>query len=199
MKSIEQAHSAIELLWKEPRATACRRATSWGPSWLAAEPSAAAKTPGIPEEIAPIEPPEPAASPPPEPAAVETGDACSRCSSTEFRDTPIHDGQSVRRDCAICNRTLGFPVWYGVEQPPRETRQQRVERILSGNISGVTTAAKFFTPEAAHEAERLAHGPDLGQSHNETHKDLGVVVWRPHGGSFRDFSRFGCCPDQALF
>ena len=37
---------------------------------------------------------------------------CNRCGSTEFVDTPIHDGKSLRRDCAQCHRTLGFPVWY---------------------------------------------------------------------------------------
>jgi len=38
---------------------------------------------------------------------------CGRCGHTEYRDTPIHDGQSVRRDCANCGRTYGFPVWKG--------------------------------------------------------------------------------------
>ena len=38
---------------------------------------------------------------------------CGRCHSTEYRDTPIHDGQSVRRDCAECGRTDSFPVWNG--------------------------------------------------------------------------------------
>lgn len=38
--------------------------------------------------------------------------AC-RCGSTEWKDTPIHDGQSIRRDCRRCGRFLGFPQWYG--------------------------------------------------------------------------------------
>ncbi len=38
---------------------------------------------------------------------------CGRCSGNDFRDTPIHDGQSVRRDCAECGRTDSFPVWHG--------------------------------------------------------------------------------------
>lgn len=36
-----------------------------------------------------------------------------RCGSTTWRDVPIHDGQSVRRDCGRCRRFIGFPVWYG--------------------------------------------------------------------------------------
>lgn len=36
-----------------------------------------------------------------------------RCGSTTWRDVPIHDGQSVRRDCSLCGRFLEFPVWYG--------------------------------------------------------------------------------------
>jgi len=36
---------------------------------------------------------------------------CERCGSTEFTDVPIHDGNSLRRDCAVCGRTAGFPKW----------------------------------------------------------------------------------------
>ena len=36
-----------------------------------------------------------------------------RCGSTTWRDVPIHDGQSVRRDCARWARFLDFPVWLG--------------------------------------------------------------------------------------
>ncbi len=36
-----------------------------------------------------------------------------RCGSTRWRDVPIHDGQSVRRDCERCRRFIGFPVWHG--------------------------------------------------------------------------------------
>jgi hypothetical protein len=38
---------------------------------------------------------------------------CPRCRSTGFRDVPIHNGQSVRRDCARCGRFIAFVVWYG--------------------------------------------------------------------------------------
>jgi hypothetical protein len=38
--------------------------------------------------------------------------AC-RCGSTTWRDVPIHDRQSVRRDCGRCGRFIEFPIWYG--------------------------------------------------------------------------------------
>jgi hypothetical protein len=36
---------------------------------------------------------------------------CQKCGSEEFIDVAIHGGNSVRRDCAKCGRTMGFPVW----------------------------------------------------------------------------------------
>jgi hypothetical protein len=36
---------------------------------------------------------------------------CDSCGSTCFRDKPIHSGRSMRRDCAACGKTWGFPVW----------------------------------------------------------------------------------------
>jgi len=44
---------------------------------------------------------------------------CSGCGGTEHRDIPIHDGRSVRRDCARCGRLFNppWPVWYGVANP----------------------------------------------------------------------------------
>ena len=41
---------------------------------------------------------------------------CDRCGSTDHRDIPIHNGQSARRDCAQCNRFLGWPRWHGRTQ-----------------------------------------------------------------------------------
>lgn len=46
-----------------------------------------------------------------------TSPAECKCGSTRFNDVrldhPPHNGQSVRRDCARCKRTWGFPLWYG--------------------------------------------------------------------------------------
>ena len=36
-----------------------------------------------------------------------------RCGSVEWRDVPIHNGESTRRDCARCERFISFPVWHG--------------------------------------------------------------------------------------
>src|SRR5262245_8737497 len=36
-----------------------------------------------------------------------------RCGSTRWRDAPIHNGQSLRRDCGRCARFIDFPVWRG--------------------------------------------------------------------------------------
>jgi hypothetical protein len=38
---------------------------------------------------------------------------CDRCHSTDFVDTSIHGGRSIRRDCAQCGLTIGFPMWFG--------------------------------------------------------------------------------------
>jgi len=43
----------------------------------------------------------------------KTGELCRICKSARFRDVPIHGGQSIRRDCALCGKFHGFPVWYG--------------------------------------------------------------------------------------
>ena len=47
---------------------------------------------------------------------------CDRCEATDYRETPIHDGQSLRRDCARCHRFLGWPCWYGQSFKPREAK-----------------------------------------------------------------------------
>ena len=36
-----------------------------------------------------------------------------RCGSTRWLDVPIHNGQSVRRDCCRYGHFICFPVWYG--------------------------------------------------------------------------------------
>ncbi len=38
-----------------------------------------------------------------------------RCGSTTWHDIPIHDGQSIRRDCGRCRRFIDFPIWYGTD------------------------------------------------------------------------------------
>lgn len=39
-------------------------------------------------------------------------DQCDRCRAKNYIDVPIHDGRSIRRDCANCHRFMGWPRWY---------------------------------------------------------------------------------------
>ena len=61
--------------------------------------------------------PQPATEPAdePDPFGTEHVIPICRCGSSSYRDVAIHGGQSVRRDCAKCNRFVSFPVWYGAE------------------------------------------------------------------------------------
>lgn len=37
---------------------------------------------------------------------------CNKCDFTgPHQEHEIHEGQSLRRDCGQCGRTLGFPLW----------------------------------------------------------------------------------------
>ena len=49
----------------------------------------------------------------PEIAPNPAAQSVCRCGSTAYLDSPIHGGQSIRRDCARCDRFIGFPIWYG--------------------------------------------------------------------------------------
>ncbi len=57
--------------------------------------------------------------------------ACDRCGFDKFIDAVIHNGQSVRRDCARCRTTMGFPIWYGcaceLKQPPGRRTPSPIE------------------------------------------------------------------------
>ncbi len=57
--------------------------------------------------------PAPAVKAQPMPTVKPTAKPICRCGSAVWRDVPIHNGQSVRRDCAGCGRFLDFPIWYG--------------------------------------------------------------------------------------
>jgi hypothetical protein len=53
-----------------------------------------------------------AVQPQPRPTMKPTAKPVCRCGSMAWRDVPIHDGQSLRRDCAGCGRFIDFPVWH---------------------------------------------------------------------------------------
>ena len=57
--------------------------------------------------------PAPAVEPQAMPTMKPTAKPLCRCGSTAWRDVPIHDGESVRRDCDNCGRFIEFPIWYG--------------------------------------------------------------------------------------
>ena len=63
-------------------------------------------------------------------------DAVCRCGSTAWRDVPIHDGQSIRRDCAKCGRFIRFTVWYGqscgVDSRQNPAKQRKREVVSVG-------------------------------------------------------------------
>lgn len=80
---------------------------AWPPPWLATASPAPPKAARQPE---PIEPQAPRPTPPP---VAQTDKPVCRCGSYTYRDTPIHEGRSTRRDCAECGRFLAFVVWYG--------------------------------------------------------------------------------------
>ena len=42
---------------------------------------------------------------------------CPRCRSTDYIDIEVHDGQSLRRDCAQCQLAYGFSRWQGEDRP----------------------------------------------------------------------------------
>lgn len=44
-------------------------------------------------------------------------DRCDRCGSPATTEQTIHDGRSVRLDCAACGRFRKFTLWHGVVMP----------------------------------------------------------------------------------
>jgi len=46
----------------------------------------------------------------------EAGLPCEGCGSADFIPIKIHEGQTIRLDCANCGRVIGFPQWRGQPQ-----------------------------------------------------------------------------------
>ena len=36
---------------------------------------------------------------------------CNSCGSDQYRDVAVHEGRSVRRDCAQCDKFIRFVIW----------------------------------------------------------------------------------------
>jgi hypothetical protein len=139
---------------------------AWGPSWLAPSPAVEVEPSNL--QRLEVEPePEPSWLETSDPSEVELdetdatatqpaeGEACDRCGSTRFVDTPIHEGRSTRRDCALCHRTWGFPRWYGVEH---------TAAAIAASIPGVVLGSEL---EGGAPRQRVLGGP---------HRP----VWRSH-------------------
>ena len=96
---------------------------------------------------------------------------CDRCGSDQYRDVDIHGNYSVRRQCRLCGRFMGWPKWYGLDLTEasetvveccqrilddREVaRLQRVQKLLGSNDK-LKTAAQLFDYEAATAASASA-------------------------------------------
>jgi len=77
---------------------------------------------------------------------------CNNCSASIFVDYEIHDGESTRRDCAKCGRTLSHPTWYGVDQG--EPAEQMASELQIRQIEiRHADAARF---EASQMKKRIA-------------------------------------------
>ena len=92
-----------------------------------------------PTEATQVEVSEPLPQPPATLAPAESGIVCDRCGWHEHRDVAIHDGQSVRRDCARCNRFLMFVVWHG-EPGTRPRLLDQNRRLNLGEPRALTSA-----------------------------------------------------------
>jgi hypothetical protein len=78
---------------------------------------------------------------------------CKGCGSTETRDTIIHDGASLRRDCAVCDRFVSFPIWYWAPsvEATREIVAARESRVVES----------FLAPRRARIRVQLSSGEQL--------------------------------------
>lgn len=57
--------------------------------------------------------------------AGRSGEGCPKCRCLRTVDVPIHEGQSVRRDCAMCGAFSGFVRWHGEPVPPESNAAPR--------------------------------------------------------------------------
>lgn len=73
-------------------------------------------------------------------------DLCDRCGATETTDVVIHDGQSIRRDCARCGRFIRFSVWYG--EPKTKESMHTPGRPIPVREGGGLSCQRFGTETA---------------------------------------------------
>jgi len=72
---------------------------------------------------------------------------CTDCGHPEYRDTKIHDGQSIRRDCARCGRTAGFPLWFGKPRPDWPDNAKRLFPGRGDDVIAPIRTNRLFDPD----------------------------------------------------
>jgi hypothetical protein len=120
--------------------------TTWPPTWFTFGDSAAVEAAAVEPEVVPFSALDAASdcdlAPWEEPDCDAVSDAgfdtdsidarsveivCPRCGSSDYRDFPVHGGDSIRRDCARCDLCLYYPIWGGTPQPqPADTIPPRL-------------------------------------------------------------------------
>lgn len=81
-----------------------------------------------------------------------------KCGSREFKDVPIHSGQSISRDCARCGKFVMFLKWYG----KASARPCRYREVKSADVaSGSHTYGDFVDAKLTPDRVREISGDDL--------------------------------------
>ena len=75
---------------------------------------------------------------------------CPRCEVDLVCDVPIHDGESIRRDCKRCGHFLGWPLWHGNAEIAERFQAQKERDLFddeSWHRSSVVDPANESPPE----------------------------------------------------
>jgi hypothetical protein len=90
---------------------------------------------------------------------------CDSCGSKAFRDVAIHSGRSTRRDCAKCNRTMGFPVWHPDELENSSTSGiTKTDTTTIKDMTNTTTTTTMTSDITTADAETTADLTSLSKA-----------------------------------
>jgi hypothetical protein len=95
---------------------------------------------------------------------------CDRCGGARFRDHAIHNGASVRRDCAECGHTQGFPVWHG-QREAADDRPPASPPHVSGSPTSLA-AAITVAPRAGKLAKLVLYAIREAGARGATDEEL---------------------------